>query len=195
MQKIILATSNRGKLSEFRQLLAGRFDIVSQADYGLQSAPETGLSFVENALLKARYASQKTGLPAIADDSSLAVDALGGEPGIYSARYAGIDCGDADNIKHLLKRMQHLPSQKRQAKFCCVIVMVSHEKDPMPMIAQGQWHGQISMEPMGDGGFGYDSVFYLPSKKLTAAQLSSEEKNKASHRGQAIAALLSAIQS
>lgn len=195
MQSLVLASGNSGKLREFQQLLADcGYDVKSQGEFGLDSAEETGLTFVENALLKARHASAQTGLPALADDSGIAVDALGGRPGIYSARYAGPDATDADNNAKLLNELQGLPEAERGAAYHCVLVLVRHAEDPTPLIAQGEWRGHIRTEPAGDGGFGYDPLFQVPSLGCSAAQLSKEEKARISHRAIATRALLEALE-
>ena len=154
---------------------------------------ETGTTFVENAIIKARHAAKQTGLPAIADDSGLAVSALGGQPGVYSARYSGEDATDQTNIVKLLKVMADVPTQKRQAKFLCVLVFMRHEDDPTPIICQGEWHGHISTEQHGENGFGYDPVFWVDEKNCSSAQLSSEQKNLLSHRGKALKLLLAEL--
>lgn len=191
---IVLATGNPGKLRELRSLLSGLpVEVVPQSNFGIEAAVESGLSFVENALIKARHASAHTGLPAIADDSGLAVDALDGAPGIYSSRYAGEQASDADNVVKLLGSMRGLDTARRTARFHCVAVWVSHALDPVPIICQGVWEGQIAREASGDGGFGYDPVFQLADGR-TAAQLAKEEKNRISHRAQAMRCLVSALE-
>lgn len=187
--KIVLASNNAGKLSEFQSLLAGYdVDIVPGHQLNVGDVEETGSTFIENALIKARHACVQTGLPAIADDSGLIVPALKGEPGVHSARYSG---GDAeDNIQHLLKNMQGLTGDARLASFYCVIVYLTHVNDPTPIICQGSWSGSIVEQRVGKGGFGYDSVFYVPSCELTAAQLPANQKNQLSHRGKACSQLL-----
>lgn len=187
MSQIVLATGNQGKLREFAQLLAPlSIDVVTQSELGVTEVAETGLSFVENAILKARNACAQTGLPAIADDSGLEVDALLGAPGIYSSRYAGENASDADNIKALLTAMQAIPDTERQARFQCVLVFMRHADDPTPLICQGTWHGQILTEAAGDGGFGYDPVFFVAETDCSAAELSAQQKHAVSHRGQAM---------
>lgn len=189
--KVVLASSNAGKIREFQALLAPfHLDIHPQSEWGIDDVEETGLSFVENALIKARHASRLTGLPAIADDSGLAVQALQGAPGIYSARYAGTEATAQDNIRKLLSALQDVPDDKRQARFHCVLVLLSHALDPTPLICDGHWSGQILRSPIGDDGFGYDPVFYVPSENKTAAELPLAIKNKISHRGLALQALL-----
>lgn len=184
-ETIFIATGNPGKIAEFQQMLADK-TIVSFADMNLSSPPETGLTFIENALIKARFASEQTKLPALADDSGLVVPALNGEPGIYSSRYAGEEGNHAANIAKLLEKMTHIPPEQRQAYFVCILVYLEHPKDPMPLIAIGEMHGQIYHQPKGYGGFGYDPIFYLPDYHCTAAELSAEQKNNISHRGKAI---------
>ncbi len=195
MQQIVLASGNQGKLAELQALLAhAGLRLSSQVELGLQEAEETGLTFIENALLKARFAAQQSGLPALADDSGLAVDALGGAPGIYSARYAGPEATDQSNIELLLQRMQGVPDAERTAQFHCVLVYMRHATDPVPIVCHGVWRGRILTEPMGSGGFGYDPVFWVPELNCAAAQLSKAEKNQVSHRGQALAQLLAQLQ-
>ncbi|WP_347330711.1 RdgB/HAM1 family non-canonical purine NTP pyrophosphatase [Marinimicrobium locisalis] len=193
MQRLVLASGNPGKLREFQQLLAG-YEVKSQGEFDLDSPEETGLTFVENALLKARHASAKTDLPALADDSGIAVDALGGRPGIYSARYAGPEATDADNNAKLLKELEGLPEAERGAAYHCVLVWLRHAEDPTPLIAQGEWRGHIRTEPAGEGGFGYDPLFQVPGHRCSAAQLSKSEKARISHRAIATRALLEALQ-
>ncbi len=168
-------------------------DIVAQTELGVDSAEETGLTFIENAILKARHAAQITGLPAIADDSGLAVDALGGAPGIYSARYAGVDASDQQNLEKLLDALQDVPDDQRQAQFHCVLVYLRHAEDPTPLVCHGSWPGVITRQAAGHGGFGYDPIFFVPSEGKTAAELSREEKSAISHRGQALKLLLEAL--
>jgi XTP/dITP diphosphohydrolase len=188
--KFVVASSNAGKLAEFRDLLgAAGYAFVTQGELGVEDAEETGLTFVENALLKARHAARATGLPALADDSGLCVDALGGAPGLYSARYAGVH-GDAQaNIAKLLAAMKDVPTAQRTAHFHAVIVLLRHVDDPQPVIAEGRWSGLILETPRGDGGFGYDPVFLDPENNLSAAEFEPAIKNRLSHRGRALAAL------
>ncbi|MBI1423623.1 MAG: RdgB/HAM1 family non-canonical purine NTP pyrophosphatase [Gammaproteobacteria bacterium] len=191
MKKIVLASSNKGKVREIGQLLAHLdIEVVPQSEFGVQDAEETGLSFVENAILKARNAAQHTGLPAIADDSGLEVDALRGAPGIYSARYAGVGASDSANVQKLLDELNKLGEVPRTARFQCLMVYVRHAEDPTPLICQGTWEGVIVDTPQGDNGFGYDPIFYVITDKCTAAQLPAERKNALSHRGQALQCLL-----
>ena len=194
MQKVVLATGNPGKVRELADLLAAfGLDIVAQTELGVESAEETGLTFIENAILKARHAAQITGLPAIADDSGLAVDALGGAPGIYSARYAGEDASDQQNLEKLLDALQDVPDDRRQAQFHCVLVYVRHAADPTPLVFHGSWEGVITRTAAGNGGFGYDPIFYVPELGKTAAELTKDEKRAVSHRGKALTLLLEAM--
>lgn len=187
MQKIVLASGNAGKLREFSALLAGMgFDVIKQSDLAVVEAEETGLSFVENALLKARNAALQTGLPALADDSGLVVDALQGRPGIYSARYAGEPGNDQANNRLLLQELSGVAPEQRTARFRCCIVFMQHAHDPVPLIAEAAWEGYILPEPQGEQGFGYDPLFAVAGRGCSAAQLSAEEKNRISHRGQAM---------
>lgn len=194
MQQVVLATGNPGKVRELASLLADfGLDIVAQTELGVDSAEETGLTFIENAILKARHAAKITGLPAIADDSGLAVDALGGAPGIYSARYAGVDASDRQNLDKLLLALQDVPDEQRDASFHCVLVYLRHAEDPTPLVFHGRWSGMLAREPAGDGGFGYDPIFIVPELGKTAAELTREEKHARSHRGQALRLLLDAL--
>lgn len=191
MSKVVLASHSTGKIREFKELFSKfHIDLVPQAELGVEDIQETGLSFVENALLKARHAARVTGLPAIADDSGLSVHALGGAPGIYSARYAGPHALPKDNIQKLLTELKDVPDEERQASFHCVLVFMSHENDPIPLICDGKWSGKILRVPKGEAGFGYDPIFYVPSKKKTAAELPLTIKNSISHRGKAIKLLI-----
>lgn len=192
--KLILASHNTGKLAEFQQLLGGHgIQVVPQAALGIPDIEETGLSFAENALLKARHASQLGGMPALADDSGLCVDALGGAPGLYSARYAGSD-GDAQaNILKLLDALEQIPEDHRQAHFHCTLALLRHPTDPAPLLCEGRWHGRILHEPRGEDGFGYDPVFFDDARGCSAAELSREEKAAVSHRGQAMRQLLTML--
>lgn len=190
MRKLVLATSNQGKLAELRPLLADAgYELVSQGELGVGDAVEDGRTFVENAILKARHASAATGLPALADDSGLVVDALGGAPGLLSARYAGVHGDSAANIAKLLAALHHVPGDARSAHFYCVLVLLRHADDPQPLIAEGSWQGRILGAPRGDGGFGYDPVFLDTARGLSAAELDAATKNRVSHRGQALARL------
>lgn len=189
-QKIVLATGNAGKVAELAAMLSPwGCEILPQTTLGVTDADETGLTFVENALIKARHAAATTGLPAIADDSGLAVDALGGAPGIYSARFAGINASDSDNIRLLLEKLQEVPQAKRQAQFHCVLVYLRHANDPTPLISHGVWAGEITFEPSGNNGFGYDPVFWIPELQTTSAQLEKSQKQQLSHRGKALSLL------
>ena len=190
LKKVVLASSNQGKLREIQQLLAPlNWQLLSQSQLTIEDAEETGLSFVENALIKARHASTLAGLPALADDSGLEVDALGGKPGIYSSRFAGPDATDQDNMTALLQAMIGVSETQRTARFHCVIVYLRHSQDPTPLIAQGVWEGRILENPRGNNGFGYDPVFFSPHHGRSAAQLTPEEKNSSSHRARALHAL------
>ncbi len=193
-RQIVLATGNPGKVREMGDILAP-FDlqIVPQSAFDVPEADETGLTFVENAILKARNAAAHTGLPAIADDSGLEVDFLKGAPGIHSARFAGPDASDEENLVKLLNDMKGVPEERRTARFQCLMVYMAHEADPTPLICQGTWEGRILFEPRGDNGFGYDPVFYLPSHDCASAQLSKAVKNQLSHRGQALRKLVEAL--
>ncbi|SIT70459.1 XTP/dITP diphosphohydrolase [Ectothiorhodosinus mongolicus] len=189
--KIVLATGNAGKLREFSQMLqSSGFEIVPQSAFEVTEVAETGLSFVENALIKARHAAQHTGLPALADDSGIEVDFLQGAPGIYSARYAGARATTEENNHKLLRALSGVSAAQRTARFRSVIVFLRHATDPSPVIAEGHWEGQIAIEPAGDQGHGYDPIFLIPEQGKTAAQLPAEEKNRLSHRGQALRNLL-----
>lgn len=190
-RKIVLATGNKGKVAELSQLLSPlKINIIPQSEFDVPEVAETGTTFVENAIIKARHAAKITGLPAIADDSGLAVDALGGAPGVYSARYAGSNATDSDNIDKLLHSLSGIAPVKRQARFLCVLVYMRSSEDPTPIICQGEWHGEITLERSGENGFGYDPVFWVAQKKCTSAQLTKEQKNALSHRGQALQQLL-----
>ena len=190
MKKLILATSNPGKIKELQEMLDGHYSVISQLDMAIEEVPENGLSFVENALIKARNASQKSGLAAIADDSGIVVNALNGEPGIYSARYAGKGATDSENVTKLLSEMDNVSAEDRKASFWCAIVLVRYPDDPTPLIIQSSWEGEIALEVRGINGFGYDPVFYLSELRRTSAELSPKEKNLISHRGQALRELL-----
>jgi XTP/dITP diphosphohydrolase len=195
IRRVVLASGNKGKLREINQLLEGLHIVaVPQTQLGVTDVEETGLTFVENAIIKARHASQLTGLPAIADDSGIEVDALHGAPGIYSARYSGVGASDADNLRLMLDNLRDVPEAQRTARFQCLMVYMRHGKDPTPIICQGTWEGRILFEPVGDNGFGYDPVFYVPEEACSAAQLASDVKNRLSHRGQALRKLVSALQ-
>ncbi len=193
---VVIASGNQGKLNEFRTLLSPyKMEVVAQSDLGIEAPEETGLTFIENALIKARHACAASDLPAIADDSGLAVGALQGAPGIYSARYAGEGANDADNIVRLLRELEGVAEAARSATFHCVLVYLEHAEDPTPIVCHGQWKGRILDSRRGEGGFGYDPVFWVPEKQCAAAELSKQEKNAISHRGKAMMALLAAIES
>ncbi len=191
---LVLASGNAGKLREFHQLLAPLgFDVRPQADFGVADVEETGGTFVENALLKAREASRLSGLPALADDSGLEVDALNGAPGIYSARYAGEPRSDARNNARLLASLAEVPEGERRARYWCVLVLLRHAEDPVPLIVQRSWEGEILQAPRGEQGFGYDPLFWLPEQAASAAELTAQQKNRLSHRGRALQALVEAM--
>ena len=190
-EHIVLASSNAGKVREINQLLNGSgLVVVPQSTFNIPDADETGLTFVENAILKARHAAELSGLPAIADDSGLEVDALNGAPGIYSARFSGPGATDEKNLHKLLDELQDVPQEKRSARFQCLMVYMQHAKDPTPIICQGTWEGMIALAPEGENGFGYDPVFFVPTHQCTSAQLPAETKNQLSHRGQALQKLI-----
>ena len=190
MQCIVLASSNRGKLAEFSDLLADSgFEVVTQGNLGVEDVEETGLSFVENALLKARHAARVTGLPALADDSGLCVAHLHGAPGLYSARYAGVHGDSAANNARLLRELDGVPGEQRAAFFICALVLLRDAADPAPLIAEGRWHGRVLAAPRGDRGFGYDPLFLPHGHPLSAAELDPALKNRLSHRAQALAQL------
>ncbi|SDL53713.1 XTP/dITP diphosphohydrolase [Modicisalibacter muralis] len=188
---LVLASGNPGKLREFRELLEPlAFDVRPQSDFAVPEVEESGLTFVENALLKARAASRISGLAALADDSGLAVDALDGAPGIHSARYAGTPKNDEANNRKLLEALDQVPEGQRTARYWCVLVLLRHAEDPVPRIVQICWDGEILAHPRGEGGFGYDPLFWVPEKGMSAAELSALEKNRLSHRGRALHALV-----
>lgn len=192
-ERIVLASNNAGKVREFNQLLAKQeIQVVPQQDFGIPEIEETGLTFVENAILKARNAARHSGLAAIADDSGLEVDILHGAPGVYSARYAGAG-GDYANNEKLLAALQGVPEEKRSARFRCLMVYLRHADDPTPIICQGTWEGRILEAPQGENGFGYDPLFWVPTEGCSAARLPPETKNRLSHRGQALRSLLAAL--
>jgi XTP/dITP diphosphohydrolase len=193
-ERIVLASNNAGKVREINQLLTcEQITVVAQKDFNIPDAIEDGLSFVENAIKKARHASSLSGLPAIADDSGIEVDALNGAPGIYSARFAGPGASDEENLNKLLGRLNEIPEEKRSARFQCLMVYMRHAEDPTPIICQGTWEGRILFEPQGENGFGYDPIFFVPTHNCSSAQLDPETKNSLSHRGQALKALLKAL--
>ena len=193
---LVLASANSGKIKELQQMLGGLgFNIVPQTQLNIADIEETGLTFVENSILKARNAAAHSSLPAVADDSGLEVDFLKGAPGIYSARFAGEAATDASNRDKLLELMKDVPAGQRTARYQTVIVFMRHSNDPTPIICQGTWEGTIAFDEKGDGGFGYDSIFQVTETNCRAAELDKESKNKLSHRGKAIASLLHRLQS
>ena len=193
-KKIVLATGNKGKVKELASTLSGLgIEVLPQSEFNVTEVAETGTTFVENAIIKARHAAKQTGLSAIADDSGLAVHALGGEPGVYSARYSGNQATDKTNITKLLDVMADVPMGKRQAKFLCVLVYMRHADDPTPIICQGEWSGEIMTKQQGENGFGYDPVFWVEEQNCSSAQLSPKQKNILSHRGKALALLLAQL--
>lgn len=193
--QLVLASHNTGKLKEFNALFASfGCEVLSQAALGVPSPEESGLTFIENALLKARHASQATGLPALADDSGLVVPALDGEPGLYSARYAGLNASDADNIERLLERLADASDTDRRGYYICALALLRHANDPDPIIAIGTWHGELLHTPRGQGGFGYDPIFLPEGGEQTAAEMDPAIKNEISHRGKAVAHLLAQLQ-
>jgi XTP/dITP diphosphohydrolase len=192
--KAVLASGNAGKLREFAQLLAARdIEVIPQTTYGIATPEETGATFLDNALLKARHAAGATGLAALADDSGIEVDALGGRPGVWSARYAGAGATDADNLALLLRELASVPEPRRSARYRCVLVFLRHPADPDPVVANGVWEGRILSAPRGSGGFGYDPIFQPQGLALSVAELPAQQKNLISHRGQALRALLAAL--
>ncbi|UYV19111.1 RdgB/HAM1 family non-canonical purine NTP pyrophosphatase [Halomonas qaidamensis] len=191
IKTLVLASNNVGKLNEFNQLLTPLgLDVRPQSEFGVQEVDETGLTFVENALLKAREASNVSGLPALADDSGLEVDALNGAPGIYSARYAGEPKSDEQNNEKLLTSLSPYAEGQRSGRYWCVLVYLRHPEDPVPVIVQRSWEGEILAHPRGNGGFGYDPLFWLPDQGMSVAELPSETKNRLSHRGRALQGLV-----
>jgi XTP/dITP diphosphohydrolase len=191
-QQIVLASGNAGKIREIQALLAGH-TIVPQSAFNVAECEETGITFVENAILKARNAARQSQLPSIADDSGLVVDALDGAPGVFSARYAGVGASDQDNIEKLLRELQGVPDQQRSARFICVMVFMAHAGDPCPVIAQGVWEGRILAQAAGENGFGYDPVFWVPEHNCASAELTPAVKNSLSHRGKALRDLVTLI--
>ncbi len=193
-QQVVLASGNKGKIAEIQSILQQHdIEIISQSHFKVPEVAETGTTFIENAIIKARHASTISGLPAIADDSGLEVDALNGEPGVYSARYAGSPSNDQHNTDKLLAALANTPNGQRSARFHCVMVFMTHANDPSPLIVHGAWEGRIALEKIGDNGFGYDPVFYVPEQGCTSAQLESEVKNTLSHRAQALKKLMPQI--
>ena len=194
MPELVIASGNEGKLRELSALLSPlNYTAHTQAEFNVQDADETGTTFVENAIIKARNAAAQTGLPAIADDSGIEVDALDGAPGVYSARFSGPGATDATNNALLIEKLRDIPEADRTARYRAVIVYLRHAKDPSPIICEGTWEGRILLEPRGEGGFGYDPYFFVPSHGCTGAELSAEEKNRISHRGQALQQLVSQL--
>ncbi len=190
MNRLVLASGNPGKLRELSALLGDLgYELIAQSEFDVPEVAETGTTFVENAIIKARHAAELTGLPALADDSGIEVDALAGAPGVYSARFAGPGSSDADNNALLVEKLRDIPPDRRSARYRAVIVLMHHAADPSPLICEGSWEGMIRLEPAGTGGFGYDPYFYLPELGCTSAELSAEDKNRLSHRGQALAEL------
>ncbi len=191
MEQIVFASNNPGKTREIADFFSVfNLDVISQAAFNVTEVEETGLTFVENAMIKARHASQATGLPALADDSGLEVDILKGEPGIYSARYAGLPSNDKANCEKLMTELKKINEPPYAARFRCALVLMRYPNDPAPFISQGAWEGEIIFEPTGQNGFGYDPIFYLPELKCTAAELSLKEKNSMSHRAKALNQLI-----
>lgn len=195
LDKLVLASGNSGKIKELKALLEPlHINIVAQSEFDVPDAEETGLTFIENAILKARNAARLTGLPALADDSGIAVDALNGMPGIYSARYAGTHGDRIANMQKLLQEMQDVPDDQRQAAFHCVLAFLRTADDPTPIICHGIWRGSVLHEMRGENGYGYDPIFYVPERNKSAAELTAEEKNSLSHRGKALSMLLGELQ-
>lgn len=194
MSDVVLASDNQGKIREINSLLRNTpLEVVGQGSLGVEPIEETGTTFIENALLKARNAARQTGLAAIADDSGLEVDALGGRPGVYSARFAGPQATDTKNVEKLLAALDGISPEKRSARFRCAMVYVTHADDADPLICEGAWEGKIITEPKGDNGFGYDPIFWIEGEKATAAELAPERKNILSHRGQALRMLVAQL--
>jgi XTP/dITP diphosphohydrolase len=193
-ERIVLASSNPGKVREIGQLLADQqIQVIPQSAFAIPDADETGLTFVENAILKARNAAAHSGLPAIADDSGIEVDALNGAPGIYSARYAGVGASDQANLDKLLEALKGVPEEARSGRFQCLLVYLRHAEDPTPIICQGTWEGRILLEERGENGFGYDPIFFVPDQNCSSAELDPALKNRLSHRGQALRKLVAAL--
>ncbi|KLN64041.1 XTP/dITP diphosphatase [Vibrio sp. VPAP30] len=192
--KIVLATGNQGKVREMADLLSDfGFDVVAQSEFNVSEVAETGTTFIENAIIKARHAAKETGLAAIADDSGLEVDFLKGAPGIYSARYAGEDASDQQNLEKLLQAMKDVPEEQRSARFHCVIVLMRHENDPTPIVCHGKWEGRILTQAHGENGFGYDPVFFVPEDNCASAELEPARKKQLSHRGKALKQLFATL--
>lgn len=194
MQKLVLATGNQGKVKEMADKLSEfGFDVVAQSEYNVPDVAETGTTFIENAIIKARHAAKMTGLPAIADDSGLEVDYLNGAPGVYSARYAGENASDQENLDKLLHALEGVPQEQRRARFHCVLVLMQHENDPTPLVCHGQWEGHILTEAQGEHGFGYDPIFFVPEENCSSAELEPARKKQLSHRAQALQKLFNAL--
>lgn len=192
--KLVLASNNSGKLTEFRELLAkDKFEIFPQANFNIEDAEETGLTFIENAIIKARHAAALSHLPALADDSGLVIDALDGAPGIYSARFAGKHGDFQANIHKVLTELTHVPEEQRTARFICVLALLKHPNDPTPIVCEGSWEGRILFKPSGSHGFGYDPIFWVPTHNCSAADLDPKIKNKISHRAQTLEKLFHQI--
>lgn len=190
-RKIVLASGNAGKVREINKLFADSgIEVVPQSDYDVPEVAETGTTFVENAIIKARHAAEITGLPTIADDSGIEVDALGARPGVYSARYSGSNASDSDNNSRMLAELKGLADRERSARYQCILVFMRSATDPVPIITQGSWEGRILQEPRGDGGFGYDPIFFVPTHNCSGGELPLEVKNTISHRAQALEAML-----
>ncbi|MGB1427617.1 MAG: XTP/dITP diphosphatase [Cycloclasticus sp.] len=193
-QQIVLASGNQGKIAEIQAMLQHHdIEVISQSFFEVPDIEETGTTFIENAIIKARHAAKITGLPAIADDSGLEVDAINGQPGVYSARYAGLPSNDTLNTKKLLKALDGIPEKKRSARFHCLMIFMAHATDPSPLIGQGTWEGRIAFQEAGDNGFGYDPVFYSPEHQCVSAELTATIKNRVSHRAQALNQLMPQI--
>lgn len=191
MLKLVIASGNKGKLRELSALLEPLdYDVHIQSEFDVPEVAETGTTFVENAIIKARHAAECTGLPAIADDSGIEVDALNGAPGVYSARFSAPNATDEKNNALLVEKLRDVPEERRTARYRAVLVYMSHAKDPSPVICEGSWEGQIVLEPKGQGGFGYDPYFFVPTHGCTSAELTAEQKNAISHRGQALSLLV-----
>ncbi|MBD3671675.1 MAG: RdgB/HAM1 family non-canonical purine NTP pyrophosphatase [Gammaproteobacteria bacterium] len=196
MKKVVVASGNPGKLREIGNMLKElEIEVVPQSEFGVPEAEETGTTFVENAIIKARNAARHSGLPAIADDSGIEVDALGGAPGVYSARYGGPEAGDGDNNRKLLEALTDVADEQRTARYQAVLVYMEHADDPTPLISQGSWEGRILREPVGENGFGYDPIFMVTSEACSAAELEPAIKNRLSHRGKALRKLVDLLQS
>lgn len=194
MKEIVLATGNQGKVKEMAQLLMDfGFNVKAQSEFNVSDVAETGTTFIENAIIKARHAAKETGLPAIADDSGLEVDYLQGDPGIYSARYSGEGATDQANLEKLLTELQGVPEEQRTARFHCVLVLMKHENDPTPIVCHGKWEGRILTEQHGTNGFGYDPIFWVPESECTSAELDAADKKKLSHRGKALTQLFNTL--